>query len=213
VVTELDVRAADDSFPAASRALTYCRQLVAEAVGSVGASGAALYSVDGTAVAALLVEGVRSDDTALERVALDVLREGRPLLAVADPSGKAAGASSLRLVGLPISMDDELIAVCVLERPGTAFETVGACSARLAGWVLAIALAADRLRIESALSGEVSALKRQLDAYALDFRATYLAERDRSQQLAAALAELERTYKATVRGLAIAVEAKDECTG
>ena len=60
---------------------------------------------------------------------------------------------------------------------------------------------------------EMSALREQLDAYAADFRSTYLAERDRSQQLAAALAQLEETYKATVRGLAVAVEAKDECTG
>ena len=43
---------------------------------------------------------------------------------------------------------------------------------------------------------DIAALRRQLDTYAVDFRATYLSERDRSHQLASALAELEQTYAA-----------------
>lgn len=54
---------------------------------------------------------------------------------------------------------------------------------------------------------------RQLEAYALDIRTTFSAEKQRAEELALALDELERTYLATVRGMAVAVEAKDEYTG
>ena len=56
-------------------------------------------------------------------------------------------------------------------------------------------------------------VREQLKAYAKDVRDSYTAERARAEQLASALDELAQTYLATVRGLAIAVEAKDECTG
>jgi HD-GYP domain-containing protein (c-di-GMP phosphodiesterase class II) len=52
----------------------------------------------------------------------------------------------------------------------------------------------------------------QLEAYALDVKTTYAAEKSRSEELASALGELRRTYYATVQGLSIAVEAKDEYT-
>ena len=54
--------------------------------------------------------------------------------------------------------------------------------------------------------------QRQMEAYALDLRATFAAEKERAEQLANALAELEQTYLATVSGLAVAVEAKDAYT-
>jgi HD-GYP domain-containing protein (c-di-GMP phosphodiesterase class II) len=79
-----------------------------------------------------------------------------------------------------------------------------------------VALLIDRLRMQRALEervDEISALRKQLDAFAFDFRVTYSEEKERSAQLADALMELEKTYESTVRGLAIAVEAKDECTG
>lgn len=59
---------------------------------------------------------------------------------------------------------------------------------------------------------ESNPLQPQLEAFALDLRQTYAAEKERAQQLAAALSELEQTYLATVRGLAVAVEAKDAYT-
>lgn len=52
----------------------------------------------------------------------------------------------------------------------------------------------------------------QLDAYAIDVRKTLAAEKQQAAALVDALGELERTYLATVRGLAAAVEAKDEYT-
>jgi response regulator RpfG family c-di-GMP phosphodiesterase len=87
---------------------------------------------------------------------------------------------------------------------------------RLGPLLETITLSVERLRMLAALdkrADDISALRQQLDAFAVDFRSMYQAERDRSQQLAGALGELERTYRATVAGLAMAVEAKDECTG
>ena len=47
----------------------------------------------------------------------------------------------------------------------------------------------------------------------MDLRSVYASERAHSEELAQTLVELEETYEATVRGLAIAVESKDEYTG
>lgn len=52
----------------------------------------------------------------------------------------------------------------------------------------------------------------QLERFALDIRQTFEAEKARANELAAALDELQQTYRATVQGLAIAVEAKDAYT-
>lgn len=78
-----------------------------------------------------------------------------------------------------------------------------------------LALSVERAHIHESFGREIartSLAQRQLEAYARDFREVYMAERERSVQLAAALSELERTYLSTVRGLAVAVEAKDEYT-
>jgi HD-GYP domain-containing protein (c-di-GMP phosphodiesterase class II) len=61
--------------------------------------------------------------------------------------------------------------------------------------------------------GGVDELHSQLLRYADDLRVVYAAERRRSEELSAALAELERSSIATVRALATAVEAKDSYTG
>ena len=59
---------------------------------------------------------------------------------------------------------------------------------------------------------ELRRTERQLEAYALDIRSTYQAERERANQLQVALDELETTYLSTVKGFAVAVEAKDAYT-
>ena len=59
---------------------------------------------------------------------------------------------------------------------------------------------------------ELRRTERQLEAYALDIRSTYQAERERANQLEVALDELETTYLSTVKGFAVAVEAKDAYT-
>jgi HD-GYP domain-containing protein (c-di-GMP phosphodiesterase class II) len=74
------------------------------------------------------------------------------------------------------------------------------------------ALAIERARIERTLGRQLDQAHKQLEAYAVDVRTTFEAEKARTRQLVDALSELERTYLATVRGLAAAVEAKDSYT-
>jgi HD-GYP domain-containing protein (c-di-GMP phosphodiesterase class II) len=75
-----------------------------------------------------------------------------------------------------------------------------------------IALAVERTRVHSALTLRLSTAQTQLEAYARDVRELFVSERTRAEELSVALGELKRTYLATVRGLAAAVEAKDEYT-
>ena len=66
-------------------------------------------------------------------------------------------------------------------------------------------VAALRARLERA-EREAAAHQRQLERYAADLRESYRRERARAQQL-------RRSYKATVRALSNAVEARDAYTG
>jgi ribonuclease P protein subunit RPR2 len=78
-----------------------------------------------------------------------------------------------------------------------------------------LGIAVERSRFQDMLEHrleEANRVYRQLEAYAHDVRETYTAEKRRAEELAVALGELEQTYLATVRGLAVAVEAKDEYT-
>jgi ribonuclease P protein subunit RPR2 len=116
----------------------------------------------------------------------------------------------------PAALDGQLQAVIVATELAAPHSRSAVSDDVMASLLISVSLSAERLQMLEALErreDEIGALREQLDVYAMDFRSTYIAERDRSQQLAEALAELENTYKATVRGLAVAVEAKDECTG
>jgi ribonuclease P protein subunit RPR2 len=78
------------------------------------------------------------------------------------------------------------------------------------------AVAADRLRFLRLWSDKLEqadAAHSQLLRYADDLRTTWSAERRRAEELREALAAVERSYSATVRALATAVEAKDAYTG
>jgi HD-GYP domain-containing protein (c-di-GMP phosphodiesterase class II) len=75
-----------------------------------------------------------------------------------------------------------------------------------------LALAVERTRVHNALAHSLSVAQTQLEAYARDVRKLFAAERVRTEELSVALGEVKRTYLATVRGLAAAVEAKDEYT-
>jgi ribonuclease P protein subunit RPR2 len=121
-----------------------------------------------------------------------------------------------RYLALPLDLDGEMVGALMVTGLPSAQPSADVEVRRLGQLPEMMALVLDRMRILAALDRrgqEVTAVRQQLDAFALDFRSTYQAERDRSQQLADALCELESTYKATVGGLAMAVEAKDECTG
>ncbi len=137
------------------------------------------------------------------------MRSGRRAVASFDADG-----SEREVVAIPCSVDGLVAAVLVAQRPagGRPLSSIEADGSAL----LALGLAVERYRVQLVLEeslAEGEAIRRQLDAYAVDLRSTYLAERDRSQELADALSELTQTYESTVRGLAIAVEAKDEYTG
>lgn len=121
--------------------------------------------------------------------------------------------SSGDFVAVPCTVDHEVVAVAVVR----GVDADRSASAEVdATTLLALGLAVERYQVQLALQesiAESEAARRQLDAYAIDLRSTYLAERDRSHELASALDELNQTYESTVRGLALAVEAKDEYTG
>jgi HD-GYP domain-containing protein (c-di-GMP phosphodiesterase class II) len=195
-----------------------CADLLRQAVVPFRADGAAVYAVAGeehgggrlVLVAATGTGGLQfpTDDPA-DGTALEAMRTGRRAARSFESQG-----SDREVVAVPCSVDGEVAAVLVAQRlaagrPLSGIEADGSS-------LLALGLAVERYRVQLVLEeslAEGEAIRRQLDAYAVDLRSTYLAERDRSQELADALSELTLTYESTVRGLAIAVEAKDEYTG
>lgn len=145
----------------------------------------------------------------LVALASEATRELRPQL----PGGPGGGGA--RLLALPLRLDGPALGALVLSR-GPGDPSFGESELELASTLAAqISVALDRTRLAVALerqTSEATVLHRQLQAYAVDVRKTFSAEKHRAAELARALEELEQTYLATVRGLAIAVEAKDEYT-
>lgn len=152
-------------------------------------------------------EGRRSRrDERADMAAMQALRTGRSLV-----TGERRIAGDV--VAIPCVVDGEVLAVAVVKG------VTGGRSAMVeldSTALLALGLAVERYKVQTTLEeslAESDAVRRQLDAYAVDLRSTYLAERARSVELASALEQLSQTYESTVRGLATAVEAKDEYTG
>jgi ribonuclease P protein subunit RPR2 len=148
----------------------------------------------------------------MEQAARDALRHGGPWVG---PAPARTTTSPSGFFATPLELDGELAGVLVVRGRSLAGAEPQACVRRLGALLDNLALRADRLAILAALDKreeEVMALYSQLTAYASDFRSTYSSERSRARQLAKAVDELARTYRATVRGLAMAVEAKDERT-
>jgi len=198
-----------------------CQELLQHAVRSAGGTGGAIYAVDGPARVSLIAVGggrAPSSLVLMEEASLQALSDrSAQLLRVTDPDGESQlGTRSDACLAVPIFLDGPIVALVVVLDPDWPEPSLESCIVRIGPTLARIGLGVDRLRMQAALEyrgEEIAALRRQLDVYAIDFRSTYLAERQRSQELAAALAELEHTYNATVQGLAVAVEAKDECTG
>ncbi len=195
-----------------------CAELLRQAVVPFHAESAAVYAAAGddngdhrlVLVAVTGSGGLQPplDDPA-DVVAFEALRTGRRASRCFEAEGSAR-----EVVAVPCSVEGQVTAVVVAQRlaAGRPLSSVEADGSSL----LALGLAVERYRVQLVLEeslAEGEAIRRQLDAYAVDLRSTYLAERDRSQELADALSELTQTYESTVRGLAIAVEAKDEYTG
>jgi HD-GYP domain-containing protein (c-di-GMP phosphodiesterase class II) len=142
-------------------------------------------------------------------LASEATRELRP---VVRPGSDRTGG---RLLAHPLRVDGPALGALVLSRHPDDPPFGEADVALASTLAMQIALALDRTRLSVALerqSSEATVLHRQLQAYAVDVRETFSAEKHRAAELARALEELEQTYLATVRGLAIAVEAKDEYT-
>jgi HD-GYP domain-containing protein (c-di-GMP phosphodiesterase class II) len=115
-------------------------------------------------------------------------------------------------LGVPLMVDGEVLGVLVAMRgrrlPGFTKDHLALAT------VLAteLGLAIERAETRSPVGRRLTIAQDQLDAYAADVRKVFAAEKQQAAALVDALGELERTYLATVRGLAAAVEAKDEYT-
>ena len=153
----------------------------------------------------------------LEGVAVWAAANSEPLL-LPDPRRSVVAAASGDAVAprdalaAPIVLDDRVLGVfVVMRRPAEpAFGRADVETARAVADE--ISLAVERARVQRGLGRRLDDAHRQLEAYAVDVRTTFAAEKARTRQLVDALSELERTYLATVRGLAAAVEAKDSYT-
>jgi ribonuclease P protein subunit RPR2 len=190
-----------------------CDSLLDEAVDLLGCTDGVIFvfGPDGAPQPLAMHRGLGAKRLAgFKDLARSVARAHQPVGGT-QPSGQ--GPSGLLVV--PLEVGRQLVGVLVTGGLASPVPSSEGQLRRLGYLRDALALAVDRQRILEALGRrgrEVTALREQLDAYALDFGPTYRAERNSSQQLAIALGELERTYKATVESLAMAVEAKDECT-
>ncbi len=152
---------------------------------------------------------------ALQRVAAWVAIERRPVC-VGIPREAADIAPRSTYVGaIPVLWGERICGVIALQgRSGAAVldaEQLAAAESVAAqvGMALERIATADEL---AAIRTRNDLNQRQMEAFARDVRATFAAEKDRAHQLAEALEELQKTYLATVKGLAVAVEAKDEYT-
>jgi HD-GYP domain-containing protein (c-di-GMP phosphodiesterase class II) len=197
-----------------------CRQLLVRAVDVLaGADGAIIAAGSGGVLEVVAAYRDCSEwgTGPLEEAAHTAWRDAQPIggAVPASPSRPDIGAPE-RYFAAPLELDGEVIGLLMVTGTASGAGSVEARLERLGPLLETITLSVERLRMLAALdkrADDISALRQQLDAFAVDFRSMYQAERDRSQQLAGALGELERTYRATVAGLAMAVEAKDECTG
>jgi HD-GYP domain-containing protein (c-di-GMP phosphodiesterase class II) len=201
---------------ASSTTQDQCRRTLGEAIRSVSGKGGALFAPTGLSGLEYIVElpnGGASRGHRLDLVAGAALRAGHP---VTSSESDGARGTSREQLAVPCQLDGQITAVVAIDGIAPDAGGTGERMVQLEPYLLAVALLIDRLRMQKALEervDEISALRKQLDAFAHDFRLTYSEEQKRSAQLAEALIELEETYESTVRGLAIAVEAKDECTG
>ncbi|HUC36895.1 MAG TPA: HD domain-containing phosphohydrolase [Acidimicrobiales bacterium] len=188
-----------------------CQELLEDGLARLHSQAGALYGVEGPRQLTLLASSGLTDEedlTDAERAARVGVEAGRPLLS----GGRRRLNGSEQFLVVPCHLQGDVAAVLLAARGEGQVEQD---LARL-GSTLGIAVAADRARIHFTLEhrlAEAEAVKSQLEAYAVDLRSVYVSERARSDELGRTLVELEETYEATVRGLAIAVEAKDAYTG
>ncbi|MFZ0666349.1 MAG: HD-GYP domain-containing protein [Acidimicrobiales bacterium] len=190
-----------------------CIELLRAVAEPLSASSASIYApVGGGNLTLVGSSGTRESREANEharKVAWESLRSNDLIVVPTSIDGSACES-----VAVPCAVAGDVAAVVVVQRPVLGKVILGLKTDE--NRLLALGLAVERYRMLLALEqvrAEADAVRRQLDAYAVDLRSTYIAEQNRSEELASALDELIATYESTVRGLAIAVEAKDEYTG
>lgn len=198
------------------------RELLKQMASVVGVSSGGIFLVEEQGTLRLVASQGNADSrqaAVLEAVASWAADSGDLLLT--DPHrGAAMSASTVHtdphdLLAIPFRLDERVVGVAVLMRgmEAQAFSERERSLVTVLGTEAALAI--ERYRIQNALESRIDELhlaRRQMEAYALDVRNTFAAEKERAEQLAEALSELEETYLATVRGLAVAVEAKDAYT-
>ncbi len=181
-------------------------------LGSVQASNSSLFdaSVRGSddllgSTAESLRELVNAEHVAIFRAG-----EGEPATSTTrGPLPRTPGQPTLKV---PLRAGDREIGHIIMTRTEPFGHQHAVLASLLAGQ-LAIGLGRAEKHTEAdAWRAEARRSQDQLAAYAHDIRFTFKAEKERANQLAAALGELEASYLATVNGLAAAVEAKDEYT-
>jgi ribonuclease P protein subunit RPR2 len=190
---------------------------------SLGASAGAIFLKDDDSDRGTLREvsafGSRdAEGGTLEDVGSWVAITGAPLLLTLPRDGELRPEDTRGphdTLAVPFHLDGLVLGSLVLVRDLTSPAFTERDLAAAAVVAATLALAVERAHIQVSLKRrleESRLAQQQMEAYALDVRETFAAERERSVQLKAALGELEQTYLATVRGLAVAVEAKDAYT-
>ncbi|HTW06772.1 MAG TPA: HD domain-containing phosphohydrolase [Acidimicrobiales bacterium] len=205
---------------AAQSTKTRCAGLLRRAATTLRGSDGAVFAVGGER-AFEAVATLRDSSSwlvgPLKEAARAAAQARQPLIAqvTRGPVQRVSGTTE-QYLAVPLEVDRELLGVLMVIGLPSSGPPAPAQVRRLGAIPELLALVLERLRMLGALDkrgADLTAVRRQLDAFALDFRSTYQAERDRSTQLGETLAALERSYKATVGALAMAVEAKDSCTG
>jgi HD-GYP domain-containing protein (c-di-GMP phosphodiesterase class II) len=214
------LRAVSQSLVNVDRPESVCRHVLGAALDVLEAdSGAIFLSEEDSWLDLVAAEGVRDESLpeALQGAAIWVAANSEPLL-LPDPR-RAPGLVDLATsdephdaLGVPLVLDGKVLGVLVAMRhrdePGFDDEHLSLATVLAAE----LALAVDRAGTQTSPSRRLTIAQDQLEAYAADVREVFAAEKQQAAALVEALGELERTYLATVRGLAAAVEAKDEYT-
>lgn len=198
-----------------------CNELLAQLKRVVDTDSIAVYLVmEATTLRFAASEGNRGSNPGrvVEAIATWTVESGEPLI-LTDPRRISESPSDAKdprdTVAIPFLVDEHPVGTVVLTR-GLDYPPFADAEIALASVLCTEAgLAIERIRTQHGLQQRIDELRLsegQLEAYARDIRETFAAEKQRAEQLAGALSELEETYLATVKGLAAAVEAKDEYT-
>ena len=205
-----------------------CRELLLQLDRVVKSSESAIFLKNQNGTCALTAARGSEDpeDGVLQSIAEWVISSGEILLtnphrANGNENGNGNGSATSSssepqdCFALPLRANGEVVGAAVLLRSMQSPQFSGRELAMASVLATEAALAVERAQIQMHLEGRIGELdfaQRQMEAYARDVRQTFAAERERADELSGALTELEQTYLATVRGLAVAVEAKDAYT-